>query len=121
MEKGEWLFTCAMEPKQFSHFERACQECGRHYPLEVDVCSHCEIELNRNTDDFETLDGSCHSVKHCSCSPISEGYAKFFIKNKLSDLYEELTDDVGADISFDAYREKVKGFCKEKGITFEGI
>ena len=40
VEKGDWMFTCSMQPLQFSHWE--------------------------DDDRFITLNGSHHSQRHCS-------------------------------------------------------
>ena len=113
-EKGDWLFTCMMQPKQFSHFERACMECGRFYPTTETVCTKCNVPLKEELDDFVSIDGSCHSKKHCTLHLISTKYATWFIENKLWELYTE-------EDGFDIYREKVKDLCKKTNIVFEGI
>ena len=89
MEKGDWLFTCSMNPEQFSHW--------------ID------------DDSFATLNGSNHSKKYCSLSPISDEYADFFIRHKLSDLFEIHDED------FDKYESAVRKICEIFKMKFEGI
>jgi len=60
--KGDWLFTCRMEPVQFSHWE------------------------NDEQLDFVTMDGSHHSQYHCGLHLVSTKYAEFFTAHKLWDL-----------------------------------
>lgn len=63
MKTGDWLFTCRLEPLQFSHFE--------------------------NEDTFITTGLLSHSVKNCGLKPISEEYAKWFIENDCMSLFSE--------------------------------
>lgn len=63
-------------------------------------------------DDFATLDGSHHSKKYCGCKPISDEYAKFFIKHELWTLHYD---------DFDQYEEHAKTVCKLFKINYEGI
>ncbi len=106
LKKGQWLFTCAMKPKQFSHYN------------ERDRVDYSEVENEEEFlewlkyNDFVTLEGSSHSQKNCSCKPISEKYAKWFLENKVYELYE---DDFGI------YEEQVKELCKKHNIEYEGI
>ena len=90
IEQGDWLFTCSMKPVQFG------------------------VWLNKEEDDFETLNGSQHSKRNCSLSPISDEYAKFFNDHKLWELYDIYED-------FDKYKEAVKQVCLAFKIRYEGI
>ena len=90
IERGDWLFTCSMKPEQFGAWR------------------------NGEEDDFNTLNGSDHSKRHCSLSPISDEYAKFFNDHKLWELYDIYQD-------FDKYREAVKQVCLAYKIRYEGI
>lgn len=65
VKKGDWLFSCGIKPRQFSHFH------------------------NGNPDSFETTEGSCHSVKNCSLGLMSDAYAHWFNENKVWELYKE--------------------------------
>lgn len=91
MEKGDWLFTCSINPEQFSHWR------------------------DDDMDMFVTLNGANHSKKNCSLSPISDEYAEFFIKHNLSELYEINYND------FDKYALAVRKVCDAFKIKFEGI
>ena len=62
VDKGEWIFTCSMEPKQFDHW--------------VDI------------DSFVTMEGSSHSRHSCGLVPITKEYAEWFIKNECSKLFD---------------------------------
>ena len=64
MNKGDWLFTCKMNPQQFSH--------------------------NLSNGDFLTLEGGSHSKTHCGCNAISTSYAKWFIETDISKVYDDL-------------------------------
>ena len=64
MVVGDWLFTCNMNPQQFSH--------------------------TLSNGDFVTIEGSTHSKQHCGCKPISTSYAKWFIDNEISKAYDDL-------------------------------
>ena len=66
MKKGDWLFTCSMKPLQFDKW----------------------------TDeyDFETIEGSHHSRTFCGLKPISENYAKWFLKNEFWNFFEYLNE-----------------------------
>lgn len=90
-KEGDWLFTCAMEPRQFSHWE----------------------DLERET--FETIGGAHHSKHGCSLNLITTKYAEFFIKHKLWELYEINYSQ------FDRYEEAVKLVCQAYKIKYEGI
>jgi len=90
IERGDWLFTCSMRPEQFGAWR------------------------NDEEDDFNTLNGSDHSKRHCSLSPISDEYAKFFNDHKLWELYDIYND-------FDKYSAAVKQVCMAFKIRYEGI
>ena len=106
LKKGDWLFTCAMKPKQFSHYDERNRADYGEVENEEEFLEWCKY------DDFQTLEGSSHSQKNCSCSPISKEYAKWFLENEVDKLYED---------DFAIYEEKVKELCKKENIEYEGI
>ena len=89
VKKGDWLFSCGIKPKQFSHF-------------------------HNDPDSFETIEGSHHSVKHCSMGLMSEAYAHWFNENKVWTLFDE-------EDGFEIYKSKVKKLCKRHNVKYEGI
>ncbi len=93
IQKGQWLFTCSMQPLQFLAFDE-------------------------NGDDFTTMNGSKHSVRNCSCKIISENYAKWFIDNKIEELFAKYSN---IDNRWELYENEVKELCKRDNIIFEGI
>lgn len=113
MEKGQWIFTCSMQPEQFSHIR----------PKDItayDKSWLTKSEEERNAfinDDFVTLKGSHHSKKSCSCKPISETYALWFIQNKCWELFP----DNRTNEQWDEYEDAVKELCKRDNIQYEGI
>jgi hypothetical protein len=66
MKKNQWILTCSIQPKQFSHFI--------------------------NNDAFECIDGSQHSKEHCGLKLISDEYANWFNQYKIWELYEKTQD-----------------------------
>ena len=141
MNKGDLLFTCKMNPQQFSH--------------------------NLSNGDFATLEGGSHSKTHCGCNAISTSYAKWFIENekrlkspeekihyvrtfgelelhyygkkplkKLRQtpssyqrrfhkrwlVYKGIEIELSSEyVLFDVYETWVKKKCEQDGIKFEGI
>lgn len=66
MKQGDWLFTCKMYPVQFLEYI--------------------------NNGDFRTADKSEHSIDHCGCNPVSKKYALWFLKNKIWEAHDDLSD-----------------------------
>lgn len=60
IKKGDWLFTCSMQPEQFG-----------------------EWIGNEEILDFVTLNGSSHAVHGCGLKKITKKYATWFIKNQM--------------------------------------
>jgi hypothetical protein len=91
MERGDWLFTCRMEPAQFGEWDK-------NDPLF-----------------FETLEGSGHDVQHCSLTPISDKYAAWFLKHqiwRMLDFFREsvvLRNSTWRKFRATAYRVAVNG------------
>lgn len=114
IKKGDWIFTCNMKPLQFSHYEM--RDPKKWFEDDYYIFENMTSEEKEKwiKDDFITLEGSSHSKSTCGLNVISRNYAKFFIENKLWELYNE-------EEGFDNYEEKVKSFCKSKNIIFEGI
>ena len=79
IKKGDWLFTCSMNPVQFGEWEN-----------------------NEKFDGFVTLSGSSHSRRNCGLAIISETYAKFFIENKCEELFDRNS------CNWEDYEKKVK-------------
>jgi hypothetical protein len=112
-KEGQWIFTCTLKPLQFSHVNIWSEEMRKEFPNLSDE------EWNEiKNDDFITLGGSHHSKKNCSCKPISEAYAQWFIKNNVHLLYEKYRDH---NRPFDSYEVAVRTLCIKEGIEFEGI
>lgn len=107
LEKGDWIFTCSMRPLQFDRITPKKYDRS-DFPSLTDEQFKEFVE-----DDFVTMEGSHHSKKHCSCKPISDEYAAFFIKHELWSLYF-------LDRDWDNYEQRVKGVCKIFNITYEG-
>jgi hypothetical protein len=120
-ERGQWLFTCRMEPLQFSHYMPSNPD---HYdqtyiqsltPEELDAFIH---------DDFATIEGSHHSTHSCSMTLISESYAKWFLENKVWELYDQYKNSKDNDTyenRWMLYERDVKHLCEAHGIKYEGI
>lgn len=114
VEKGDWLFTCSMEPKQFSHWDEP-----RNYK-DYAISDERWDEMSEKEkekwmyEDFTTIGGSDHSRSNCGLSPISDEYAKFFIDKKLWELYDLYKD-------FELYEEAVKKVCEAYKVKYEGI
>lgn len=114
VEKDDWLFTCSLKPLQFSHTLFKDKELKGYDKNYWDNVSKEEREAFIE-DDFVTLEGSHHSRKHCSLTPISDEYAKFFNDHKLWELFEINYKD------FEKYEQAVKDVCKAFNVKFEGI
>ena len=106
LKKGQWLFTCDMKPLQFNSFDP--EKNKEDYSIWKNEKAW---ELFSKYDDFTTLEGSSHSACNCGLTPISEKYAKWFITNKIWELYND---------DFEIYEELIKKICKEHNINFEG-
>lgn len=104
LEKGDWLFTCKMEPVQF---DRTIPVDRSQYPN----LSDSEWDIFKD-DMFCTLEGSHHSRKYCSCTPISDEYAQFFIQHKLWELFRN---------NWEKYEADVRTICNLFKIKYEGI
>ncbi len=87
IKKGDWVFTCSLKPLRFNTFED-----------DSDI-------------DFWTVEGSSHSTIHCGCRVVSEEYAKWFIDNKIWELYTG---------SFEDYESNIRKLCVRDSIEFEG-
>lgn len=111
LKKGQWIFTCSLQPCQFNSFDPNKKEENYQRNEFTDK----EWERFSKYDDFTTIEGSSHSVYHCGLRTISEKYAKWFIKNECWKLWDDNCD------SEDTYKNKVKNFCDKEGIEFEGV
>ena len=113
LKRGQWIFTCSLEPKQFDSFE------PEKDPKRFDRSKFSDEswELFSKYDDFTTTEGSLHSVQHCSCKVISQKYAKWFIENKIWELFPPY----GLEDSFQVYEKLVKEKCEKDNIEYEGI
>jgi len=117
LKKGQWIFTCSMKPLQFDSFgpEKSHEDYDRS------AFTDAAWERFSKYDDFNTVEGSHHSVFHCGLRTISEGYAKWFIENKIDELFPDCKGEVyDAKSSWEEYVNKIKQRCQEAGIEFEG-
>ena len=75
-------------------------------------------------DDFETMEGSCHSRKNCSLEIISEDYAAWFIKNECWNIYDRIMDRLEPDDEetnpWSLYEREIKELAEKDGIKYEG-
>jgi hypothetical protein len=113
IKKGQWLFTCSMQPLQFDSFEKEPNpdDYNREKFTDEEWWDFCH-------DGFITMEGSSHSATNCGCTPISEEYANWFIKNECWKLFPE---DSKVDNVWDIYQNLVKDLCKKDNIEYEGI
>lgn len=112
IKSGQWIFTCAMQPKQFDHYEEKDPEQytkGNFTDQQWDDFLHY--------DDFVTIGGSWHSRRNCGLKPISESYAIFFIDNELWKLFFESDGDQ----CWVKYEERLRRVCDEFQIKYEGL
>jgi hypothetical protein len=114
LKKGQWIFTCSMEPRQFDCFDK--EKNPEDYNREKFTDE--QWEMFSKYDAFTTMEGSSHSVKNCSCNTISEAYALWFIKNKCWGIFDELPND---DKRWVDYENRIKELCERDEITYEGI
>lgn len=101
IKKGDWLFSCSMQPLQFSHWR------------------------NGSNDSFVTIGGSEHSERNCSLSSISEKYALWFIENRCWEIYDRISEEtMDNEESFDSrwelYGSEIKKLAETAGIKYEG-
>ena len=115
IKQGDWLFACAMEPKQFKEWEK--EKNPKDYSIKENECTGEEWEIFLKYSDFETLGGSSHSTKCCGLKPISEKYALWFIENKCWTLF----DSTISETPWVEYENKVKELCNRDNINYEGI
>lgn len=113
LKKGDWIFTCSMQPKQFSHIN-IDKNRNDYDPMSDENWE--EIKY----DDFETIEGSHHSFKHCGCNKISEKYAKWFIEHKIWELLDSFIAS-SEEAKWHFYEGCVKTKCRNHGIEYEGI
>lgn len=113
LTEGQWIFTCDMKPKQFKAFD------AEKNPADYNRASFTDEtwELFSKYNHFTTLEGNSHSVKNCTCKPVSENYALWFIKNKCWELFPKNQDIC----NWDEYEAAVKALCIKDGIEYEGI
>ncbi len=115
LKPGQWLFTCKMVPVQFAAFDE--EKDPKTWGRSADTTDE-EWELFAKYNDFQSIDGSCHSVKDCGCKPISDEYAKWFLDNNMQDLYDKHKDK--EDV-WELYEAAVKAAAEAAGLQYEGI
>lgn len=113
LKHGTWIFTCSMKPLQFDKFLPK-EDNKEDYP-NIDFGS--DKWLNIKYDDFQTIEGSNHSLLHCSCGIISEEYAKWFLDNNIHKLYDNFKDK---ENSWELYEKAVREKCALDNIEYEG-
>ncbi len=116
MEKDiQWIFTCSMQPLIFREWEKA------NWLGEIDdfntVGNIYDEDYNLKDNINLTIEGSSHSKKHCSLNYISTGYALFFIKHKLWEIYK-IFDNINVKVNAEYikkdnlyYRYSDNGVC----------
>ncbi len=114
IQRDQWIFTCCLEPKQFDSFRKRDPSS-----YTKSAFSETEWDIFINYDNFITVEGSHHFVKNCSCKPISEAYALWFIKNECWNIYYKLQDQNIENI-WECYEEEIKKLCMRDSITYEG-
>ena len=107
LKRGDWVFTCTLEPQQFDSFMPNNPE---HFDRSKFTEDAWELFINYGY--FTTMRGN-HSTINCGCTRVSEKYAKWFNENKVYELYDQ-------DESFDVYECKIRELCIRDGIEFEG-
>jgi len=118
LKKGDWLFTCSMEPLQFNSFDEEKNPDDYNRAGFTDE----DWEQFSKYNDFTTINGSSHAVQGCGCKPVSEKYALWFIENKCWELYEksEGNNEIENDKKWKKYEEAIKALCIKEGIEYEG-
>ena len=114
IQKGQWIFTCSMKPLQFDSFD------SEKNPKNWNRAAFTDEAWERFSkyDDFKTMEGSHHSVFNCHIKLVSEKYAKWFLDNKIDELWEK---HKGKDKVWELYEADVRQRCQEDGIEFEGF
>lgn len=112
IKKGQWIFTCSMQPKQFDHYEERNPE---DYTKGNFTDEQWEDFLKY--DNFVTLEGSWHSRRNCGLKLISEAYALFFIENELWNLFFQSDEDQ----CWVKYEERLRRVCDEFDMKYEGF
>lgn len=115
IKKGQWIFTCSMQPRQFKSFEGEDEPNPGTLRGTTYTDDQWWAYLH---DEFLTMEGSSHSIHNCGCQPISEKYAKWFLENECWKLFPDDADD---DKKWDIYENLVKDLCKKDKIKYEGI
>jgi hypothetical protein len=115
IKKGQWLFTCAMKPKQFNEW------LPEKNPQNYDSFAFVGEEWERFSkyDDFSTIDGSLHSEHNCSIHLVSEKYANFFLSYECDKMYVEPFDETNNHWLI--YENRIKRLCEEMNIEYEGF
>ncbi len=113
LKRGEWIFTCGMQPQQFHGFE------GEKNPDDYKRSAFTDDSWEQfaKYNDFTTIGGGSHSLSNCGCRRVSDAYAQWFIKNECWNLFP----NDRSDEQWDAYENAVRTLCDRDGITYEGI
>lgn len=107
LKKGDWIFTCRMEPVQFNYYS---VKDPNDYQKHMDNDEEWNDFIN--FDDFITIEGSSHAQCGCGCKRITKEYAEWFLANK---VWELSGDD------WELYESKVRDLCKSHDINYEGF
>lgn len=114
LQKGQWVFTCSMKPQQFDSFDKEKNPSNWNRPAFTDEA----WERFSKYDDFTTMCGSSHSVFHCHIKLITEAYAKWFLENKIDEIYDTYKEQEG---QWELYENEIKRRCQEAGVEYEGF
>ena len=123
LKDGQWIFTCSMQPLQFSHFS------NKKNLKDYDVSWQNKTKEEQDdfiNDDFVTKEGSHHSIYNCSCKPISEKYALWFLSNKFWESFDTFIDvekqkKGEPDNRWELYEKFIRDKAAADGIEFEGF
>lgn len=115
LKPGTWLFTCDMKPKQFESYDEPRNP--KDYSVDWNKMTPLE-KMQFQYDGYKTIGGAYHSIKNCGCKPISEAYAKWFLENKIDEIFKVYEDK---ENRWELYENEVKRLCQEAGIEYEGI
>lgn len=112
IQLGQWIFTRDGKPTQFASWGPPTKDPTKY---NRSAFTDKEWEDFAKYDNFTTIDGKKRSIERDGCRPVSEEYAKWFIKNKCWELW------VPNVTSWADYGKKLEVLAKQHGIAYEGF